>query len=515
MRRRLAGWAHAGWALLVAGLLVSTAVLAGAPTAAAPAAARPAAAAPAATAPAATAVPDDPGTLTYPPLTFSFPKPEIYRLGNGLVVYLLRDPELPIIDLSFFARGGSVYDPPGREGLADLATHLMRTGGTLELDPDAVDARLEFLPATINIQASTDAISGDLTCVKQVFPEALGILAGMLRRPRFDAARLDVERARMIEAIRRRWDAPGTIAQLNFRRLVYGDDSPWATLDTADSLARIGRDDLPAFQKRYLRPGSTLMAISGDFEPEEMKRRLRAVFGDWSGGAADFPPLAPIGDTARPGVYLVERPLPQTTIVLGHLGVGRFDPDKFPLFLLNYILGEGGFSSRLMQEVRSARGLAYSVSGGVGSDSDKGLLSIGCRTKAGSTVEAIEAIRDVTRRLVEEGPTDDEIRRAREARVNSFVFTVDGTAAYMRSALYYRYYGYPDDYLATWRDRLAAVTRADIMRAARRLVHLDRMVVMVVGDPQGFDRPLASLGLGEPLTIRLGDAGAPAPPGKR
>jgi len=490
MRRALAGWA-----LLVAGLLATTAALAGAPT--------------------APAVPDDPAALAYPPLTFSFPRPEIDRLGNGLVVHLLRDPELPIIDLSFFARGGSVYDPPGREGLADLATHLMRTGGTQELDPDAVDARLEFLPATINIQASADALSGDLTCVKQVFPEALGILAGMLRRPRFDAARLDVERARMVEAIRRRWDSPGPIAQLNFRRLVYGDSSPWAALDTADSLGRIGRDDLLAFQKIYLKPASILMAISGDFEPAEMKRRLRAVFGDWRGGAAELPRLTPIGDTARPGVYVVERPLPQTTIVLGHLGVGRFDPDKFPLFLLNYILGEGGFSSRLMQEVRSARGLAYSVSGGVGSDSDKGLFSINCRTKPGSTVQAIEAIRDVTRRLIDEGPTDDEIRRAREARVNSFVFTVDGTAAYMRSALYYRYYGYPDDYLATWRDRLAAVTRADIMRAARRLVHLDRLVLLVVGDPQGFDRPLADLGLGDPRVIRLGDAGAPPLPGAR
>jgi len=498
MRRQVAAWA-----LVVAGLLPSTIVHAAAPPAAAPAAGAP------------VTVPDDPAALTYPPLTFSFPHPEIEKLGNGLVVSLLRDPELPIIDVSFFVRGGSVYDPPGREGLADLATHLMRTGGTQDLDPDAIDARLEFLPATINIQASADALSGDLSCVKQVFPEAFGILADMLRRPRFDAARLDVERARMIEAIRRRWDNPGPIAQLNFRRLVYGDDSPWATLDTADTLARISRDDLVAFQKRFMRPGSTLMAISGDFEPAEMKRRLRAVFGDWSGGAAERPKLAPIGDTARPGVYIVERQLPQTTITLGHLGVGRFDPDKFPLFLLNYILGEGGFASRLMQEVRSARGLAYSVSGGVGSDSDKGLFSISCRTKQASTAQAIEAIRDVTRRLIEEGPTEDEIRQAREARVNSFVFTVDGTAAYMRSALYYRYYGYPDDYLATWRDRLAAVTRADIMRAARRLVHLDRLVVVVVGDPQGFDRPLASLGLGDPRVIRLGDAGAPAPPEAR
>ena len=458
------------------------------------------------------AIPDDPATLSYGPLRFAFPRPERFTLGNGLVVYLMRDPELPVIDLSFFSRGGTVWDPPGREGLASLATHLMRTGGTGDLEPDAVDARLEFLPATISIGASYDALSGDLSCVKEAFPEALDILAGMLLRPRFDAARLEVERARIVEAIRRRWDAPGTIAQYNFRRLVYGDSSPWAALDTAESVGSITRDDLVAFQKRTVRPASTIMSVSGDFEPVEMKRRLRAVFGAWRGGAADLPAVAPIEDRVRPGVYVVDRSLPQTTIALGHLGVGRFDPDKFPLFLLNHILGEGGFSSRLMQEVRSARGLAYSVGGGVGSDSDRGLFSISCRTKAGSTVQAIEAIRDVTRRLVDEGPTDEEIRKAKEARINSFVFTVDGTAAYMRSALYYRYYGYPDDYLATWRDRLQAVTRADIMRAAKRLVHLDRLVVLAVGDQKSFDGPLASLGLGEPRLIRLGDAGAPPAP---
>jgi zinc protease len=503
-----AGWARVVLACALAGSWAEPISKAAPAVTSAPA--RPATTA-APPAPAVTPVPDNPATLTYAPLRFAFPKPERFALGNGLVVYLLRDPELPVIDLSFFSRGGTVWDPPGREGLGDLATHLMRTGGTSSLEPDAVDARLEFLPATISIGASYDALSGDLSCVKEAFPEALDILAGMLLRPRFDAARLEVERARIVEAIRRRWDAPGTVAQYNFRRLVYGDASPWAALDTADSLGRITRDDLLAFQKR-LRPASTIMSVSGDFDPAEMKRRLRAVFGDWRGAAADLPSIAPIEDRIRPGVYVVDRALPQTTIALGHLGVGRFDPDKFPLFLLNYILGEGGFSSRLMQEVRSARGLAYSVGGGVGSDSDRGLFYISCRTKAGSTVQAIEAIRDVTRRLVDEGPTDDEIRKAKEARINSFVFTVDGTAAYMRSALYYRYYGYPDDYLATWRDRVQAVTRADIMRAAKRLVHLDRLVVLAVGDQKSFDGPLGNLGLGEPRLIRLGDAGAPPPP---
>jgi predicted Zn-dependent peptidase len=466
-------------------------------------------AAPATTPPAGTP-PSDPRALKFAPLTFAFPKPEIWKMPNGLTVYLLPDRELPVLDLSLMAHGGSIYDPAGKAGLAELATHLMRTGGTAALTPDAVDQRLEFLPASIDLDAADDALSADLSCVREAFPEALRILAGMLRAPRFDAERLEVERARRVESIRRRWDQPGSVAGLTFRGIVYGGDSPWARLDTLESIGAITRDDLAAWQKQYMRPTGMLLSVAGDFEPAAMKTLLKEAFGDWSGGAAALPAVPKVADTLRPGVYVIERGLPQSTIVLGHLGASRFDRDKFPLFLLNYILGEGGFSSRLMQEVRSVRGLVYSVSGGVGTDSDLGLFALQGRTRTGATAQAIEAIREVTKRLVEEGPTEEEIRNAKEARTNAFVFTVDGTAAYLKSHLYYRFYGYPEDYLVTWREKLQAVTREQIMQAAKRLVHTDRMAVVVVGDPKGFDKPLASLGLGEPAIIQPGETGAPA-----
>jgi len=452
---------------------------------------------------------DDPRSLRFAPLTVSFPRPETFRLKNGLVVSLLRDAELPIIDLALYLRGGAVYDPPDRAGLAGLATLLMRTGGTRSLPPDQVDETLESLPATVSFDAGDDALSGRLSCLKNRFPQALRILSEMLREPRFDAARLEVERARIAEEIRRRWDDPAAIADLNFRLLAYGPASPWARLETIESVRRVGRDDLLDFHRRYIRPGNAILAVSGDFQTEEMKRLLRGAFAGWQGGPADLPAIAKTEDAVPVGVHLVARPLTQSSIVLGHLGATRFDPDKFPLFVLNEILGEGGFASRLMKEVRSTRGLAYSVSGGVGSDSDRGLFEITCRTRADATVQAIEAIRDVVRRLRDEGPTEEEMRRAKESQINAFVFTVDGTAPYMRAYLFYRHYGYPEDYLEAWRDRLARVSRDDVLRAARRFLHPDRIAVLVVGNAEAFDRPLESLGLGAPRLIQLGDAGAP------
>jgi zinc protease len=488
-------------------LALATALVFGmAPTAAPGPAPTAASGATPAAAPAATAA-ADPRALRYPPLSISFPQPKTITLSNGLVVRLLEDHDLPIVDVAFFARGGTVYDPDDRAGLALLAMHAMRTGGTAALGPDEVDERLETLPADIDLGTDDDALSGSLSCLKGRFPEALAIFAGMLRQPRFDADRLESERGRVLESIRRRWDDPGAISHLLFARLVYGEDSPWARLPTAETIGRISRDDLAAFQKRYLRPGNLRLAVSGDFEPKEMQRLLEKTFGDWRGGKADLPPVARVVERPLSGVWVVERPLTQSSIALGHLGVTRFDPDKFPLNVVNEVLGEGGFTSRLMKEVRSARGLAYSVSGGVGLDSDRGLFEIRCRTRADATVQAVEAIRDVVRRFRDEGPTEEESREAKDAQTNSFVFTVDGTPAYMRQVLYYEHYGYPPDYLRTWRDKLAAVTREDAGRAARRHLQPEGMVILVVGNPKAFDRPLDSLGLGAPKTIRLPEAG--------
>jgi len=468
-----------------------------------PAAPEPSGPAAGATAAASPTPPSDPRQLTYPPLTIAFPKPERLMLPNGLLVYLFEDHELPLVDMAFYLKAGSIFDPPDKAGLAVLATTLMRTGGTKEMTPDAVDLAVETLPARVRLDCDTDAMSGSLSALKAKFPEALKIFAGMLRSPRFDPGRIEVEKARVIEDIRRRWDEPGSIADLNFRALVYGADSPWARLSTAASIGRISRDDLVEFHRRYLHPNNSVFAVAGDFDRAAMKKLLEESLGGWAMAKVTPPPVPKIKDSIPVGVHTVSRPLNQSSIELGHLGVNRFDPDKFPIKVLNFILGEGGFSSRLVKEVRSTRGLAYSVSGGIGQDSDRGLFEISCQTKAGSTIETIHAIRGIVDRLREQGPTEEEVRDAKEASINSFAFSVDGTVSFMQAYLYYNYYGYPPEYLQTYRDTIAKVTREQVMQAARKHLTPERLVILIVGDPNGFGAPLSTLGLGEPRPIRL------------
>jgi predicted Zn-dependent peptidase len=457
------------------------------------------------------APPADPSVLTFPPLSIAFPKPEKALLRNGLLVYLFEDHELPLVDLAFMIRAGSIYDPPEKAGLASIAAALLRTGGTRGMTPDEVDETLEFLPARLSIDAGADAVTGSLSALRARFPEALRVLAAMLREPRLDAARLEVEKARLIEDIRRRWDEPGTIAALQFRLLVYGPASPWARLDSAETLGRIGRDDLAAWHRRYIRPNNAVLGVAGDFDPRAMKKTLEETFAGWTHAKVTPPPVARVGDAIPVGLHLVRRPLTQTSVRMGHLGVNRFHPDKFPIKILNYILGEGGFSSRLVQEVRSTRGLAYGIFGGIGLDSDRGLFEIGTRTGAASTLEAIQVARDVVRDLRDRGPTEQEVRDAKEASINSFVFSVDGTVPYMNAFLYYDYHRYPPDYLRTYRDHLAKVTREEVHRAARKHLDPERLVVLLVGDEDRIGRPLADLGLGAPRLIALDGASPPAP----
>ncbi|HKB08008.1 MAG TPA: pitrilysin family protein [Candidatus Polarisedimenticolia bacterium] len=458
--------------------------------------------------------PPDPRTLTFPPLSISFPKPEKILLPNGLLVYLFEDHELPLLDAVLYFKAGAIFEPADKAGLASLTATMMRVGGTEESTPDEVDEALEFRAAHVGLEAGDDMLSASVSAVKDKFPDALRLLAAMLRAPRFDPARLEVERARAFEELRRRWDDPGTIAELNFRRLVYGASSPWGRLADADSIGRIRREDLVAFQRTYIHPNNSVMGVAGDFEPRAMKKLLEETFRKWPQAKVTPPAVPKIKDEVPVGVHLVARPFSQSNVEIGHLGAGRFDPDKFAIKILNFILGEGGFTSRLVKEVRSNRGLAYSVGGGIGLDSDRGLFQISCSTKASSTVETIDVVRKILKDFIDQGPTEQEVKEAKEASINSFVFSVEGTVSFMQAFLYYDFYNYPPGFLQTYRDNLAKVTREQVLQTARKRIHPDRLVVFVVGDDKTFDRPLQSLGLGEPRAVKLDSepaAGSGAP----
>src|SRR5437867_1593549 len=289
-----------------------------------------------------------------------------------------------------------------------------------------------------------------------------------------------------------------------FAKLVYGPDSAYARVPEYASVESITRDDLLAFHSKYCRPNRIILGVVGDFDSKEMAREIRAAFGDWPKGAVAKDPEATWQASIKPGVYYVQKEdMTQSDIIMGHMGIRKDNPDFYAVEVMNEALG-GGFAARLFSNVRSKKGLAYSVRGGVESNFDyPGTFNTWMTTKTETTAAGIDALMTEINDIVAKPPSDDEVRRAKESILNSFVFNYDSPAKILRQQITYEYFGFPADYLARYRQNIEKVTTADVARVAGKYIHKDRLAVLVVGPSKGQDRPLDSFGPVTKLDIAI------------
>jgi len=435
--------------------------------------------------------------LRYPPLPkFEIPRPERVVLDNGLVVMLLEDHELPLVEVTAVVRAARRLDPPDKIGLAKLGAQLLRSGGSETRPGDQLDDWLEGRGAVIEANADGDVARAVLSSLTQDFPDTLRVFADVLRRPAFDAGKLEVARNQAIGFLSRQNDQSEDVLFREFRKLVYGADSPYARTETYATLGAIRRDDLVAWHRQAFHPDRMVLGLVGDFRTADALALVRAAFGDWPRGPQGALPAAAWKQQASPGVYWAEKKdVTQSNIVLGHLGVRTDDPDYYALEILNNVLS-GAFSSRLVSHVRSQKGLAYSGFGQVGSDWDHpGMTLLFVATKTQTTGAAIQALLDEARAIqTTQPPTEDEVAKARKALLNSFIFTADSPRKVMSQQLSLEVYGYPLDWLSHYRAGLEAVTPAQVREAAVRHLHPDDFSILVVGTGEGRDRPLTDFG---------------------
>ncbi len=435
--------------------------------------------------------PDD---LQIRALTFNPPQAERVVMDNGIVVYLLEDHDLPLFDAVAYFKAGSIYDPADKLGLAGLTSSVMRTGGTESTTGDEVDEELEFMAGSVEVSAGREAAVATLSVLAKDIQRGMETFSDVLRKPVFAEDKLDLAKKRAIEGIRRRYDTPGSTIAAEFPKLVYGENSVWARLPTDEAVSGILREDLVEFHERYFVPNNMILGISGDFDRSELMLQLRAVFGDWPARDLELPVIEAIEPNFVPSVNHIRKEINQSNIRLGHLGIRRHNPDEYAVQIMNYVLGWGGFTSRLWIEVRSDRGLAYSVWGGMRSGTDYGLFEAGCQTGAGTTCEATALIRDVIAGMTEAPPSKEELELAKDGELNSFVFNFTSSAQIVRKRVELEFFGYPEDYLDTYEENIAAVTGEDVLRAAKKHLHPDKLVILVVGDDAGFDKPLSTFG---------------------
>lgn len=436
-----------------------------------------------------------PDQLSFPPLKFTFPTVEKRQLANGVKLYLKEDHELPLVDLTLMIKGGSIHDPLNKTGLSQLFADALETGGAGRLSPAQLEAELEAMAAVLSVSSSAYCYEINLSLHQRDLPRGIAILADLLRRPRFDKERLELSRQQMMDGIRRQDDDPGSIAGRLLAEAVF-PGHPFGASPKIAEVENITRGDLLALQRRYFHPENLWIAVSGAVSKDELVRLLQQNLGDWPAGGSSPAPLPALPSTPDGRILVVDKTIPQTTILMGHQGISKDNPDMYALRVANYILGGGGFNSRMMREIRSDRGLAYSVYSyfRIGRELPEAFVA-GSETKTGSTAEVVTLMRRLIQQLIERPVSEAELALAKQSLINSFVFAFSDTHSIVSRRARLDFYHYPERYLEDYQQKLAAVTVADVQRVARRYLHPDRLQIVLVGDSGKFLDSVSALGL--------------------
>jgi len=442
-----------------------------------------------------------------PPLRdFKPQQPKRIELSNGMVIFLQEDHELPLIDGTARIRGGSVNETANKTGLVDIFSEVWRTGGTKSQTGDQLDDFLEVRAAKVETGPGPDSTSISFSCLKGDLDDVFKVFADVLQNPEFREEKIDIAKKGEEDNISRRNDDASGISHREATKLAYGADNPYARVPEYATVAAITRQDLVDWHSKYIHPNNIILGISGDFDSTAMEARLRAAFESWPKGQS-FPPFpkaelqyAP----AKPGYYLVPKDdINQSNIRMVALGTTRDNPDYYALSVFNEAFG-GGFSSRLFNDIRTKRGLAYGVGGGVGTNfGHPGMLQIAMGTKSQSTVDAIKAIDEDIDNLSKEPFTEADVKRAKDDILSAFVFRLDSPDKILGERMVYEYYGYPPDWLDKYQAEIKKVTAADVNRVAAKYMHKDQLAILVVGNTKEFDKPLSSLGAVKEVDITI------------
>lgn len=465
---------------------------------------------------------DRPEKLSYPPLTYEPPKPASFRvpLQAGPVAYVVPDRTLPLVTISILIRCGSYLDPKGKEGLADFTGYLLTRGGIQSKTAEELEERLAFLAANLSSGIGDDSGTVSLNLLSKDLPEGLEILRDVLTAPRFQENKLDLYRQQSIQGMKQRNDDSSAIQAREQRRLAYGDQFWTTRFTTLPSVEAITREDLQAFHRKWIHPGSFVVAASGDFERDAMVAQLETLFSNWP-YAGEKPPAIPTNIVmAPPGIYIVNKDVNQGRVSVLLPGVLRDDPAFLTLQVMNDILGGGGFTSRIMNRVRSDEGLAY----GAGSTFPGGVyypvaFHASFASKSRTVNYATSIILEEMGQIGEKPVSDEELQTAKRSFIDTFPenFNTKTKVAnlFARDEFTGRFAKNPD-YWQTWRSRIEAVTQEDVQRVARDHLHPNQAVILMVGQQEEIKKgdldhpvtfqqlsrgPVTQVPLRDPLTM--------------
>jgi len=448
--------------------------------------------------------------IAIPPLhDFKPQQPKRIELANGLVIFLQEDHQLPFINGRILIRGGSRDEPATKIGMISMYGEAWRTSGSSTKSGDALDSELAVKAANIETGGEEANTTIGWSCFKQDFDSVFGEAADLLLHPAFKVEKLAIAQRNMATGIARRNDDPGSIADREAIKLAYGKDSPYARQAEYATVNAVTVDDLKAWHDRSVVANNLIVSLVGDFDSTQMEAKLRKVFEPLARGIAIQAPKSDFPGP-KPGVYFADKEdVNQSTVILVGAGILRNNPDYYAISVMNEVFS-GGFGSRVVQNVRTKLGLAYSVGGNLGSQYDyPGIFGAEAGTKSVSTVAATKAILEEIGRLKTDPPTPAELKKAKDDVMNSFIFRYDKPEKILNEQVTLAFYGYPSDFLEKYKDGIARVTAADVTRVANKYIDVSKLAILVVGNKTQIQPPLTGLGTVTDLDITI-----PSAPGK-
>ncbi len=401
---------------------------------------------------------------------------------GGIEAWLVESHANPLIAIRFAFRGGAAQDDPGKEGLAYFVSAMMDEGAG-DLDALAFQEKQQELAMRMEFDAARDVMLANLQTLTANKDEVFDLVRLALTEPRFDEDAIARVRAQILAGLKFDEHDPETVASLAWDRLAFqGHPYGRPIKGTPQSIASITRDDLRSYVRRVFARDQLLISVVGDIDAEELGKALDHIFGTLPAKAG----LVPVADAAPPlgpAREIIEMDVPQSVAQFGHRGIPRKDKDFIAAYVLNYIIGGGGFASRLMEEVREKRGLAYSVYSNLYPYQHGAVFVGSVATKNEAVGQSLEVIGRELKRLAEQGPTAEELANAKSYLTGAYALRFESSSSIANQLLAIQIEDLGIDYVNRRNQLVEAVTLDDIKRVARRLIEADRLITTIVGKP--------------------------------
>ncbi|HXU62587.1 MAG TPA: pitrilysin family protein [Polyangia bacterium] len=451
------------------------------------------------------------------PEALALPKIDRFTLPNGLQVIVVARKDLPVASFGLAVRAGGYDETRQTLGVSDFVAAMLRKG-TKRRSADEISHAIDFVGGTLDAQATNEATTVACSVLAKDGALCLDLLSDVLLHPSFPDKELADVRDQMLAAIASRFDSPGELASAHFDNQLFGENHPNGWILTAEDVKKIDRAALLKFWQTFYKPSRAILAVAGDVDAGKLRAQIEKSFRGWARGEAPPRPEWKIPPVTGTRMLLVDKPdLTQSTFMLGHAGIRHADPRWYAVTLMNYVLGGSDFSSRLMTEVRSKRGLTYGIGSSFGSSLYEGAFRVSAATKNESTWDALLASVNEIRRMQADGPSDPELDKAKGYYAGSYPFSLQTAAGIAVALVGAEEHGLGDAYVRELPLRLAAVDQAQAKAAAHDFLHPDNLIVVIVGKGDVIEPALAGSGVAyqrinykDPISVGARAAKTPA-----